>query len=646
MLSFTLVVFLGLLFFQAGSLLSERVANVILGYVPFGNFTMTIDVVAAGGPTVSIASPSSAIYKVNTVSVSLSASGSGTVDSIWYAVDTGSNTTYSTPTSITGLSNGNHTLYAYANFTTGSVGSSSVIFLVNTSLPWEVNYTSLNGTTTNFSQLNRSQQETISNAILEASVWGKIVFRTTVNISRDLSLDGNVLFGNRSVYLDSADITEFNQSANITFYNVTMTSPEILRDGVACSASVCTLISYNTTTHQYVFNVTGFSNYSLQEATVVEEETPAPAAASSGGGGGGGGRTTIIERQELVLLEIFVPPLLALDDNETKTSPVILYNRGTLKLENIIFSASVDGDVLDADRIRVSTDPLPVTSLAPGEQTSGMITVRTPANMTPGTYQIIVSADVGNPKYTQIARISITIEQSTEKRESESQMNFAKNLLDSNPSCAELRELLDRAAVEMGKKNYKEARRLTDAAVSGCQTLLSQGSRSIERPLRVTNPLTFWFMLAAILCGLLLLAVVVQVMLSRKRRIFKGMSHESVTHTSTRSHKKYLLAVAGGILLVGAIIGVFGVLTKRGKQWVASSGSFADSASGFDLGSLVQSSTFLWYGGLVVFVILLYFIRKVLKGSSGGGSSREGGSNKTLSNIDAELDRINRELGK
>lgn len=110
-------------------------------------------------------------------------------------------------------------------------------------------------------------------------------FRASDVISGDFG-DG-IKIGDNSVEVDSVSIPELNVPAEIT---ITVPSNwinrKILKDGADCPVDVCTLVG-SIDSDNVVFNVIGFSKYS-----VWGEAPPFGTQGSGGGGGGGGGGGT------------------------------------------------------------------------------------------------------------------------------------------------------------------------------------------------------------------------------------------------------------------------------------------------------------------------------------------------------------------
>jgi hypothetical protein len=137
----------------------------------------------------------------------------------------------------------------------------------------------------NISNLNLSTNlESFSRFYIEND-YGKINFSDSVNLSYGLDLNRFVNISYNRIEIMSGNISKLNKSADLTLKNLNFINPMVLRDGVECSNVTCAEISYNSTTNDFVFNVTGFTVYSAAETPV----TPTPLDLSGPGGGGGGG---------------------------------------------------------------------------------------------------------------------------------------------------------------------------------------------------------------------------------------------------------------------------------------------------------------------------------------------------------------------
>ncbi|MDO8628635.1 MAG: hypothetical protein Q7R56_02690, partial [Nanoarchaeota archaeon] len=100
---------------------------------------------------------------------------------------------------------------------------------------------------------------------------GAIVFDDYVNISeRYVSID------------DSVFISFINQTARISFYNLTLINPAIVRNNITCPAQICTNITYSSGTLS--FDITGFSTYETEESGSSERTSTSNPTGGSGSG--------------------------------------------------------------------------------------------------------------------------------------------------------------------------------------------------------------------------------------------------------------------------------------------------------------------------------------------------------------------------
>lgn len=108
--------------------------------------------------------------------------------------------------------------------------------------------------------------------------YGKIQFKSALS-QNGTNLSDDVQISNGSIYVNSAR-TGFNKPANLTLYNTTsfnLRNPYVLKDGIPCNFSTCYVFNYGDT---FIFNVTGFSNYTIGNATPGVENVsifPSPA---------------------------------------------------------------------------------------------------------------------------------------------------------------------------------------------------------------------------------------------------------------------------------------------------------------------------------------------------------------------------------
>ncbi len=142
-----------------------------------------------------------------------------------------------------------------------------------------VSLTNFDGGTTNITALN---SEVINRLVLEKSLYGKINFSEEINLSDGADIDVNVNLSAGRVEINSSALPQLNKSAVITLYNISYNNPRVIKDGVVCPKTICSIISYANEILE--INVSGFSIYTLEE-TPQQASAPSHSGSSSSGGG-------------------------------------------------------------------------------------------------------------------------------------------------------------------------------------------------------------------------------------------------------------------------------------------------------------------------------------------------------------------------
>jgi len=118
-------------------------------------------------------------------------------------------------------------------------------------------YTEFSGnTTTDFSNVDLTNATDVVLAVTEKA---RIEFRSNTLDLAGKNLDKYIEMGDMNITVRTEMIPELNRSAVITFYNVTIENPVILKDGAYCTE--CRIISHENRT--LVFSVPHFTTYSL-----------------------------------------------------------------------------------------------------------------------------------------------------------------------------------------------------------------------------------------------------------------------------------------------------------------------------------------------------------------------------------------------
>jgi len=98
----------------------------------------------------------------------------------------------------------------------------------------------------------------------------KIVYLTADDIQMYIKMGYRLIYANTSA-LDPS----FNSTANLTFYNVSVTNPTIFIDGNLCPNTICSNIQSNTTSKTVSFTTQHFTNFTAEKGLIpVNSGTP------------------------------------------------------------------------------------------------------------------------------------------------------------------------------------------------------------------------------------------------------------------------------------------------------------------------------------------------------------------------------------
>ncbi|MGV8087054.1 MAG: hypothetical protein ACP5N1_05485 [Candidatus Woesearchaeota archaeon] len=123
-------------------------------------------------------------------------------------------------------------------------------------------YAGFNSSSTDMDGLNASAVPNFS--VYENS--GNILFDGYTDLSGGGDISSNIIISSTSVYINSTALPTLNRSAVITLIGVPFGNVLLWRDGVICDD--CNILSLSGNT--LIFNVTGFSNYSITSTSKLE----------------------------------------------------------------------------------------------------------------------------------------------------------------------------------------------------------------------------------------------------------------------------------------------------------------------------------------------------------------------------------------
>ncbi|MBD3164951.1 hypothetical protein GF323_07165 [Candidatus Woesearchaeota archaeon] len=225
-------------------------------------------------------------------------------------------------------------------------------------------------------------------------------------------------------------------------------------------------------------------------------------------------RTRIRTVEEPQYLEVLAPGHIAAFDEETVVAPIALKNNGEAMLNDLTLSAEANTDLVDIWFDRVS-----YSSLAPGQEEESSLFIKWEGMI--GEFDIIVNASSRDPEYSDSAVISVTglSRVTTNRSIHDDHIEFVRDLLDNNPECLELTELLESAQRSFEAGDYGETKSKINFVIEGCRHLIT--AQQIEQPAPIEPRGEDLFkLISGILLMLLFIAVIIIVLLTyRERRL-------------------------------------------------------------------------------------------------------------------------------
>lgn len=170
----------------------------------------------------------------------------------------------------------------------------------------------------------------------------------------EIDLDTHVNCSDRLISLNSTALSMLNVSAELTFYNITFSEPQIQKDGVDFNDYNLSQSPNSSNNYTMTINVSGFSTYEVIEGANDDTGDNDDTSSESGSGGGGGSSTT--------------PTYYLGENNLLSGFTVVLGNnfKASMPLLNETHLLTVNEVLNDSIRITVSSSPVTLT-IAVGE---------------------------------------------------------------------------------------------------------------------------------------------------------------------------------------------------------------------------------------------------------------------------------------
>lgn len=349
---------------------------------------------------------------------------------------------------------------------------------------------------------------------------GVNVTRVTINYEID-----NLTISGAAYWLDlDAFFTEDDED-NTLSYEVTGNT-DIIITIVDISNSVTVTPSSGFTGTETIY-FTASDNYgsvnSNNISITVQAIVGQPTVTVVSAGGGTSITETKIKKTETnittpVAFELVVPGMVTIYKNMTMSVPISLKNNENFTLVGIGLNAL--SQVADMD-LKLDEDYFDI--LKPDEEKQTMLSI-TPYK-TYGSYEIIITASVESPRFEDTAKLFIN---SLEKGEwNETQLNtkvdFARDLLTTNPECLELNELIEEAQKAIQEGLYEKANSLLESTIEGCKYLISEKEALLEMAIKKTiigkifDIIMKYRALAIVAAGILVMGILVTGYIISKR---------------------------------------------------------------------------------------------------------------------------------
>lgn len=365
----------------------------------------------------------------------------------------------------------------------------------------KVLYDKFDGSTTEFLLYLDAELASLDSMTLERTSFGKIVFSSTVNLAQDadiqniIDLDSNVNISNNYVKINTTRLTSLDSPAVVSIYNRFVQDPRVLKDGVRCPDSICTLLGHSNVTGTVTFSVAyfGLSVYSINE-TPEQVEVIIPGA-GGGGGGGGGGSVKPIDELKKILLELDAPLSETLFSGDEKNVLIKLMNKGDFELTDITIEATTNAPDVKLSLSKVSIDSLSIE----GEETL-VLNIKSladaEAHLGTNNYFVTLVAKVGNFDYESSIRLFITLKERNlvDRLEVLKKIEFTEDLFKYKKECEEYDYLIAESKKYYAESNFEMAQAAIDVAIESCRDIAPIGEWEDEEMegLRKTGLAHIW----------------------------------------------------------------------------------------------------------------------------------------------------------
>jgi hypothetical protein len=193
--------------------------------------------------------------------------------------------------------------------------------------------------------------------------------------------------------------------------------------------------------------------------------------ASVGGGGGGGATVT-----QYYSIKVITPGEIVISDKNYIEVPLSITNNGLMELQGVSLSAEVTFEGVKTEDMNAILARNYIDKIASGQ--SENLSVRINVNTKKfGRYKLTIFADVQSPKISDFGDFYIELKK-VEASEAEQNMIFAEKLINKNPACLELTEVIREAKRLFEEGDFRGSVVKLKEAVDSCTQLVSENEKS------------------------------------------------------------------------------------------------------------------------------------------------------------------------
>jgi hypothetical protein len=313
----------------------------------------------ATAPTTSIIANAGGTYgqtirwATQNTTLSFSCSDDNSCDDTYYCVDTANScdpwagTLYSSAFNVS--SDGISYIRYASNDSAGNVEYTNIYVVKKAENAPAPNWTRFeNSLTTNMTEQGYTN---ITNFTIGVVNKSKIRFFDTIDLVdyngtfNEVDLDSHVNCSDRLISVNSTALSMLNVSAELTFYNITFSEPQVHKDGSIFNSYNLSQSPNASNDYTMIINVSGFSTYEIVEGASDDSDDGDGGSLSGGSSGGGGSGTPTYNLSENNLLSGFTVVL----SNNFKVRMPLLNETHLLTIDKILN---------DSIRITISSDPM------------------------------------------------------------------------------------------------------------------------------------------------------------------------------------------------------------------------------------------------------------------------------------------------